>query len=184
MTEPNTLSKCHNAPVVTCEGAVWDIDPKTIKRGSTYYYGCTECREACDLQPPNTLDEYGIVGDLSDVKIPPQIKGKLEYHSTPNTDTLDEQIEEILEQHREWMRGIRTDRLVGTSSKEATQQLKALFTEHSKEVDRLARIDELKAVVVDFDERKLLTTGDTATQLITHGERIAQLKRNKGEDNE
>ena len=42
-----------------------------------------------------------------------------------------------------------------------------------------ARIDELNAVFVDFDERKLLTTGDTKTKLISFTDRLNQLKENK-----
>lgn len=46
----NTMSDCCNAPVVTCEGAAWDVPPESIKRGSTYYYGCTKCHKACNLR--------------------------------------------------------------------------------------------------------------------------------------
>jgi len=53
----------------------------------------------------------------------------------------------------------------------AKQQIQALVTE--------ARIDELNAVFVDFDQNKLLTTGDTKTQLISFEERQIQLKENK-----
>ena len=42
-----------------------------------------------------------------------------------------ERLDEILADHREWMRGVRTDRLVGTSS-EATKQ--AILDWHNKQV--------------------------------------------------
>lgn len=49
LPEPKRLSHCHNAPVVLCEGNAWDIPAESIRSGSTYFYGCTECHEACDL---------------------------------------------------------------------------------------------------------------------------------------
>jgi hypothetical protein len=66
----------------------------------------------------------------------------------------------------------------------------ALFTEHSKEVDRLARIDErenMKFIDNDGKETHLpyvqyRYSGDGL--LINWEDRTAQLKRNKGEDNE
>lgn len=60
-TDPtNTpLSSCHGAPVVVCEGTAWDVPPESIKKGSTYWYGCTECKQACDLYvAPPTLKKY------------------------------------------------------------------------------------------------------------------------------
>lgn len=53
---------------------------------------------------------------------------------TPN-QTDEERIEQILKEHREWMRGIRTDRLIGTNSAQAKQALLEIVQE--------ARIDEL-----------------------------------------
>ena len=153
MNEPNTLSKCHNAPVVTCEGAVWDIDPEIIKRGSTYYYGCTECREACDLQPP----------------------------------TLDEQIDAILGQITKATQDASYGEWQAVGLSEAKQQLKALFTEHSKEVDRLARIDERKTLRLNLHGGgKRFNYKETLDYVVECNEaRLTQLsKRNKGEDNE
>jgi len=43
----NKISNCHNAPVVLCEGTAWDVPAESIRDGSTYYYGCTECHETC-----------------------------------------------------------------------------------------------------------------------------------------
>ena len=59
------------------------------------------------------------------------------------------------------------------------QQLKTLFTEHSKEVERLARIDENKLYEEWFNN-------DDTTHIEDFIEnRLNQLsKRNKGEDNE
>lgn len=75
----------------------------------------------------------------------------------PNTDTLDEQIDAILHP-------IQVDGTYYTIVDK--QQLKTLFTEHSKQ----ARIDELEKLLPMFKP---------------HVEnRLAQLKRNKGEDNE
>jgi acyl-CoA hydrolase len=44
-----------------------------------------------------------------------------------------ERLDEILKDHREWMRGVRTDRLVGTSSAEAKQAIKALIANQVRE---------------------------------------------------
>lgn len=41
----------------------------------------------------------------------------------------EDRISEILEQHREWMRGIRTDHLVGTSDKETKSLIMELCLE-------------------------------------------------------
>lgn len=41
----------------------------------------------------------------------------------------DERLDEILADHREWMRGIRTDRLVGTSSEATKQAITSLIKE-------------------------------------------------------
>ena len=38
-------------------------------------------------------------------------------------------LDDILKEHREWMRGIRTDRLIGTSNDETKQQIKDLMLE-------------------------------------------------------
>ena len=40
-----------------------------------------------------------------------------------------ERLDKILAEHREWMRGIRTDRLVGTSSEATKQALTSLIKE-------------------------------------------------------
>jgi hypothetical protein len=40
-----------------------------------------------------------------------------------------ERLDEILADHREWMRGIRTDRLVGTSSEATKQAITSLIKE-------------------------------------------------------
>lgn len=74
--DSKNTSKCCNAPTVICEGTEWDV--KDVRGGSTYYYGCTKCKEACDIvQPPNTedvmeldeiltkLDEYNLNADAS-----------------------------------------------------------------------------------------------------------------------
>lgn len=160
------------------------------------------------MTEPNTLDEYGIVGDLSDVKIPPQIKGKLEYHSTPNTDTLDEQIQKsfldriLLIDTEKSIMGGKSDRnafvLLGTPQ-ELMDELKTLFTEHSKEVDRLARIDEWQILAkkephffavcgyhargIDKEKDDMLKANYRISSY--RRDRLTQLsKRDKGEDNE
>jgi hypothetical protein len=43
------LSDCHQAPVVLCEGNAWDVPLESIKNGSTYGYGCTECHKWCGI---------------------------------------------------------------------------------------------------------------------------------------
>lgn len=77
-----------------------------------------------------------------------------------------ERLDEILAKH-------------GAEPGEMTHSLKQAITSLIKELVAEAKIDELKAVFVDFDERKLLTTGDTNTQLITFDQRIAQLTNNR-----
>lgn len=62
--DSKNTSKCCNAPTVICEGTEWDV--KDVRGGSTYYYGCTKCKEACDIvQPPNTED----VIELDDILV-------------------------------------------------------------------------------------------------------------------
>ena len=58
-----------------------------------------------------------------------------------------ERLDTILAEHREWMRGVRTDRLVGTSS-EATKQ--ALIDWHNKQVE--AVLDRLESQVRRADD--------------------------------
>jgi hypothetical protein len=48
-----SLSDCHQAPVVLCEGNAWDVPLESIKDGSTYGYGCTECHKWCGIYEPN-----------------------------------------------------------------------------------------------------------------------------------
>lgn len=45
-SEPNPISKCHNAPT-TLEGGLGDF--KDSDRPVTMHYECTECHEACDV---------------------------------------------------------------------------------------------------------------------------------------
>ena len=78
-----------------------------------------------------------------------------------NTDTLDEEIQKVLLQN-----GYSDIRHFN----ECVAELKTLFTEHSKEVDRLARINELEKYTFGADS-------------LVIQKRIAQLKRNKGEHN-
>ena len=52
--------------------------------------------------------------------------------TTDNTQELDE----ILEQHREWMRGIRTDHLVGTSNEQTKQ---AILDWHNKQIEEIIK---------------------------------------------
>lgn len=49
MSSDQPLSDCHQAPVVLCEGNAWDVPLGSIKNGSTYGYGCTECHKWCDI---------------------------------------------------------------------------------------------------------------------------------------
>lgn len=95
------LSKCHNAPTVLIEGNAWDV--KTIRVGATYSYGCTECKQACDLAKPldpKTNDE--LRDFLSDPKnIAKAVEGSMDKrnavldHRTP-ADSVDKQIENSL----------------------------------------------------------------------------------------
>ena len=58
-------------------------------------------------------------------------------------DPTKDQLDEILEQHREWIRGLRTDHLIGTSDKETKQAIEAIIATEVAEAVRLARIDEM-----------------------------------------
>lgn len=98
-------------------------------------------------------------------------------------NTLDEQIDEIIA-------GIAgdvfdyadsddgeadRDEAVYSATKSYAAKLKTLFTEYSKEVDRLARVSEVESMaVLAVDIEELLPLLST---------RLNQLKRNKGEDN-
>lgn len=46
---PTPLSDCCNAPTVLCEGTVWDVPLSSVRAGSTYSYGCSECHEMCGI---------------------------------------------------------------------------------------------------------------------------------------
>lgn len=105
-------------------------------------------------------------------------------------NTLDEQIDRIVLDIRKAESGMR-DALGQAQSgivehhlnkiESAKQQLKTLFTEHSKEVDRLARIDEVEKIPywgTPYD------TDVYGYEKLFMDNRIAQLKRNKGEHNE
>jgi len=47
----------------------------------------------------------------------------------PEQGGFNEKLEAILEHHREWMRGIRTDRLIGASSKQTADAIRTLIRE-------------------------------------------------------
>lgn len=86
------------------------------------------------------------------------------------TDTLDELRKEISKILIKWSM---------PSRQSAINELVTLFTEHSKQ----ARIDELKNVT-KFISNSKYDTHDTAVELsFWLKNRLAQLKRNKGEDN-
>ena len=53
-----------------------------------------------------------------------------------------ERLDEILADHREWMRGIRTDRLVGTSSEATKQAITSLIKELVAEAKPEQEFDE------------------------------------------
>lgn len=70
--EDAQLSACHKAPVVICEGAVWDVPLGSIREGSTYFYGCTECHKACDLYVALAEeDAIGLTGNLYGIAVLP-----------------------------------------------------------------------------------------------------------------
>lgn len=131
------------------------------------------------MNEPNTQDS--LKDFITDPKnIAKAVEGSMDKRNAVMTDTLDEQINHILanvampvvpEDHRR--------------IRHAKQQLKTLFTEHSKEVDRLARIDELKNLIPDtIPFIPVGNVSDDAKELYDGiHDRIAQLKRNKGEDN-
>lgn len=79
MTEPNKLSKCHNAPV-TIEGVGDFIDGDKVV---TMHYQCTECGEACDV------DYYAADGvGRKPLSEPTNLSGA--SPNTPQTQTLEE----------------------------------------------------------------------------------------------
>ena len=91
---------------------------------------------------------------------------------------LDGQIDEIVEDAIgtgvAWIPSGKSEKWLQIGRETATKQLKTLFTEHSKEVDRLARIDELRSVL---GQGQWLRPNDTYNRLKT---RLTQLsKRNK-----
>lgn len=91
----------------------------------------------------------------------------------PNTDTLDE----LKEQIRKAL-GMCNDKSCTAKCVPQLKKAMALFTEHSKEVDRLARIDELHLLK---QQEKYPFYSDEAEEYTI--DRLAQLKSNKGENN-
>ena len=57
-------------------------------------------------------------------------------------------VDTILQEHREWMRGIRTDHLIGTSHKETKEALYSLL---------ISKLPEKKPTNSAFEERRLST---------------------------
>lgn len=58
MSTKDDTSACCHAPVVLCKGEDWDVPKESIRDGSTYCYGCTNCKQKCDLavtDSPETL---------------------------------------------------------------------------------------------------------------------------------
>lgn len=99
--------------------------------------------------------------------------------SKPNT--LDEQIRVILVDYNGYdFCGEKACNGYGKAT-ELIDQLKTLFTEHSKEVDRLARIDELDRCYQKFGMPKQLRTNLFTDFTHYQIDRIAQLKSNKRE---
>ena len=68
-----------------------------------------------------------------------------------------ERLDKILEDHREWMRGIRTDRLVGTSSEVTKQAITSLIKELVAEAKPTNSETQRGSVTVygDLSEREL-----------------------------
>lgn len=91
------------------------------------------------------------------------------YWDEPNT--LDEQIrEKILTILRNPTKGEWSRQTIAERTRlQKADELLALFTEHSKEVDRLARIDELSKIHTVFYDGNFSSIKD----------RLTQLKRNK-----
>jgi hypothetical protein len=90
--------------MVLCEGAAWDVSADSIRDGSTFYYGCSFCKQACDIYAPATpvtamaTTDDGASTDVSDpadeletilrqVHIDGYDRGK-KQHLTPYTYTL------------------------------------------------------------------------------------------------
>lgn len=85
--------------------------------------------------------------------------------------SLEQEIEEILKQHREWMRGIRTDRLIGASDKESKLKLLHLFNTHCQKREEQTYID---AVAVGMARAKtavtiMMNTGKTSMKDLRQG---------------
>lgn len=98
--QPHQLSACHNAPVVLCEGAAWDVTPESIRPGSTYCYGCTECHEACDLAAHSSQAKeelHPMSGGAMAISILESLPNSA---AQPQGDELDAILEEL---HNAWL---------------------------------------------------------------------------------
>ena len=67
-----------------------------------------------------------------------------------------QRLDEILADHREWMRGIRTDRLVGTSSEATKQAITSLIKELVAEAKPKEMDSFYEKPIVDEFEQNLL----------------------------
>lgn len=145
------LSKCHNAPTVVIKGNLWDVDPESMTRGSTYGYGCTECHKACDV-------------------------ASSESETPPNTDPL-EAIDEILKDYiarlEQTNKGVE---IIWHPLDIANTRLsfQSLLQQEKKEAERLGRIDEQKNL--GYDKRldnPILWCG--GSEPISQAERLKKL---------
>lgn len=124
------LSHCHKAPVVICEGAAWDVPLESIRKGSTYFYGCSLCHKACDIYTGSDTKNPSEKGSLGSVSIP----AKADIDSIP----LEKEIDEILNHHLQDIRAGHDNSLKA--------KLLALIAERERTVMRAASIGAIEKV--------------------------------------
>ncbi len=126
--DSKNTSKCCNAPTVICEGTEWDV--KDVRGGSTYYYGCTKCKEACDIvQPPNTEDVM----------------------------ELDVFIEELVSKHTSTVdKWLRNNKTIGEAYAEANREAKSKLTKYIEQQVLIGRKAELTKAEFVIEQGYLL----------------------------
>jgi len=161
------LSKCHNAPVVLCEGAAWDVPKESIRDGSTYYYGCTECHEACDLS--QSVTDLPETFSAKDINVPSkqavaeiEVKNGLELCLTNIKLT------------GSTVRGKRTGNIL------STEDIGKILALVDREVSK-ARINELGGVQLEYGGRFGATTYINGTAQSIE-DRITALKQQLGKE--
>jgi hypothetical protein len=77
----------------------------------------------------------------------------------------EDELDTVLKQHREWMRGIRTDHLIGTNHAETKSAIQAIIC-----TEKLKLLAEVRERVVGENE----PTGTTAAQVYRNDLRVEQ----------